>query len=516
MKKIRKVLALALAICLAASLFAGCSGKTTSSSDGPVELKFLFGGVGEMKDSEMVWEEFNKELKNYMPNTTVEFECIAYSEFAEKWKLISASREAVDVVWMGFTCAPLQEEVKKGSLMALDDLIKDHTTDLTKELPEWVFNLGKYNGKTYFVPCYQMMTNLPGGFMTQKELADKYDLDWEAISKNMIEKEGFLTREDFKPFEEYLEKLKQAGELRKGVAPSFLIAASRMIGRVRSHTGTIAANAMIDMREDTYKVYDVNFDYDNSEYYDMAADWFKKGYIRKDIMSITDRTVDENKEDGYVLWKNSCFEGEGERLTSKHGFPILAFPFEKQLYVSAGIPTTNLAVSSTAEHPVEAIKFIELLNTEKGKKLYNMLVYGIEGKHYKKIDDNKIEWLESSAPGTSSDNNYGYDDWALGNTFNAYQTQYDTEGWDEFIKNEVNGKAKPSLLIGFSFDSKPVSLEIAQYSAIEKEYEYLIWGTTKDYKKFIEERNKKFKTAGCEKIVKEAQRQLDEWIKTKK
>ena len=233
-------------------------------------------------------------------------------------------------------------------------------------------------------------------------------------------------------------------------------------------------------------------------------------------MSITDRTVDENKEDGYVLWKNSCFEGEGERLTSKHGFPILAFPFEKQLYVSAGIPTTNLAVSSTAEHPVEAIKFIELLNTEKGKKLYNMLVYGIEGKHYKKIDDNKIEWLESSAPGTSSDNNYGYDDWALGNTFNAYQTQYDTEGWDEFIKNEVNGKAKPSLLIGFSFDSKPVSLEIAQYSAIEKEYEYLIWGTTKDYKKFIEERNKKFKTAGCEKIVKEAQRQLDEWIKTKK
>ena len=516
MKKIRKVLALALAVCLAASLFAGCSGKKVSKSEGPVELKFMFGGVGEMKDCDMVWEEFNKELQNYLPNVTVDFECLTYSEFAEKWQLISASREAVDVVWMGFPCAPLEKEVEQGSLMQLDELIKEHTTDLTKELPQWVFDLGKVDGKTYFVPCYQMMTNLPGGFMTQQELADKYDFDYETISKTFMEKEGVLTREDFKPIEDYLEKLKEAGELRKGVAPSFLIAASRMIGRIRTHAGAIAANALIDQREDSYKVYDAVFDYDNTEYFEMAADWFKKGYIRKDIMSITDRTADENKENGYVLWKGSCFEGEGERLTEKHGFPILAFPFEKQLYVSAGVPTTNLSVSSTSEHPVEAIKLIELLNTEKGKKLYNMLVYGIEGKHYKKIDDNKIEWLENEAPGISSDNNYGYDDWALGNTFNAYQTQFDTEGWDEYIKNEVNAKAIPSRLIGFSFDMKPVNLEIAQYNAIEKEYEYLIWGTTKDYKKFIEERNKKFKAAGSDKIVEEAQRQLDEWVKSKK
>jgi len=515
MKKFTKVISLFLSLCLAISIFSACKGKTTSTSDGSIELKFVFGGVGEMKDSDLVWEEFNKELKNYLPNTTVDFECLTYSEFAEKWKLMSASRETVDVVWMGFPCSPLQGEVEKGSLMPLDKLIEDHTTDLTRELPEWLFDLGKVDGETYFVPCYQMMTNLPGGFMVHQDLAEKHGLDYEAISKNFTEKEGFLTREDFKPFEDYLEKLKQAGELRKGVAPSFLIVASRLIGKIRGHAGSIAANAIIDMREDTFDVYDANFDFDNSEYYEMAYDWYKKGYIRKDIMSIQDRTADENKEDGYVLWRSSYFEGESERLTKKHGFPILAFPFEKQLYVNADVPSTNLAISSTSKYPEEAIKLIELLNTEKGKKLYNLLVYGIEGKHYKMVSENKIEWLEESAPGASSENNYGYDDWALGNSFNAYETQFDTEGWNDYIRDEVNGKATPSPLIGFSFDRDPVELEIAQYTAIEKEYEYLIWGTNKNYEKLINERNKKFKAAGCEKIVKEAQKQLDEWKKRK-
>lgn len=516
MKKFKKVISLVLVLCLAVSLFAACGGKETASSDGPIELKFVYGGVGEMKDCDKVWEAFNEELKNYLPNVKVNFECISYSEYAEKWKLMSASRETVDVVWMGFSNAPLKGEVEKGSLMALDDLIANHTTDLTKELPSWMLDLGKVKGKTYFVPCAQMMTRLPGGFATQAELAEKYDLDYKKISEVFSTSKDRLTREDFKPFEDYLEKLKAAGELRKGVAPSFLLAASRLIGRLRGgECESIASNAIIDIRDGKFEVCDANEDFDNSEYYEMANDWYKKGYIRKDIASLQDTTADENKENGYVLWRGDYFEGESERLTKKHGFPILAFPFETTLIIQPGVPATNLSIASTAAHPEEAIKLIELLNTEKGKTLYNMLVFGLEGVHYNKVSDTKIEWLEASAPGASSENNYGYDAWALGNTFNSYETQFDTEGWNEFVENEINGKAVPSPLMGFDFNRDPIKLEIAQYTAIEKEYEYLTWGTTENYKELIAERNQKYKAAGSEKILEEAKKQIDAWLASK-
>lgn len=94
-----------------------------------------------------------------MPNTSVEFEVIPYADFAEKWRLMSASKEEVDLVWVGWMLN-LYEEAQKGSLMALDELLP-LATDLTSELPEYLFDLAKVNGKIYCVPNYQIMTQLP-------------------------------------------------------------------------------------------------------------------------------------------------------------------------------------------------------------------------------------------------------------------------------------------------------------------------------------------------------------------
>ena len=144
----------------------------------------------------------------------------------------------------------------------------------------------------------------------------------------------------------------------------------------------------------------------------------------------------------------------------------------------------------------------------------NLLTYGFENEHYTKVSDDRIEWLGEGVPG-SSDNRYGYENWALGNALVTYTTQSDPEGWNEYLHEDINMKAEMSRLGGFSVDLKPIKMEIAQYNAVLKEYDYLEKGATENYKELLAERNEKLKNAGSEKIVQEVQRQLDEWAASK-
>lgn len=513
MKQVKKAMVILLCACLMLAA-SGCKkGAKTVSEGDALTLKMIFTGVGEMKDSAEVWEQFNEKLGDYLPNTTVDFEVIPNSDYAEKWKLISASKEKVDVSWFGWMLN-LSDEVNRGSIQSLDDYYQ-YVPDLVNELPDWLLKLGTLNNKSYVVPIAQMMTNLPYGVCTQKELAEKYHLDTEAISK-IFDKEEMITREDFKPFEEYLAALQEAGELRKGVSKSFIATIASKIGGLGQFKENLVANACIDWHSEDLKVYDRLHDFPESmAYYEMIHDWYQKGYIRKDILSLTDAAEDEGKENGYVLWCTSYFKDNTQRMSAKYGIDVVSFPIYQRLYIPYNTPTTNLAVPKTAVSPERSMKLIELLNTKKGKDLYNLLVYGIEGKHYNKVNDTTIQWLEPQAPGTSSENNYGYANWAIGNVFNSYETQFDTPGWNEYLEKDINGHATPSPLTGFTLDTTPIKLELAQYAAIEKEYSYIEFGTNDNFKELLEERNEKYKQAGSDKIIEEIRKQVNAFKESK-
>lgn len=96
---------------LCCSVVAGTQ-PVQDTGDEQVTLKWMFLGPGEQQDSQKVWDKFNEELAKYLPNTKVEFECVTSSDYAEKWKLASASNEDLDIVWHGWMI-PYTSEVKK-------------------------------------------------------------------------------------------------------------------------------------------------------------------------------------------------------------------------------------------------------------------------------------------------------------------------------------------------------------------------------------------------------------------
>lgn len=522
-KKLTRLLAMLLCIVMALSL-AACDTteqkpeetkgtvkdpvSTTASTPTeetlePVELTWIFGGPGKLEDSDRVWEEFNKKLAEYLPNTTVKFVSIPTADYAEKWRLMSAGREECDIVWFMWSLN-LQDEVAKGAYLPLTDLIEQYGQDMKADLPEWIFNATTVDGEIYAIPCLQQMAK-PVGITIPAAHVEKGWLNLEA-AEAVFRKETPLTKEDFKIFEDYFEKVKQSGEDVHYVSDQFMTAAVKRIGYPLGYYETVVANAKILRYGDEYKVFDYVTDYPESKaFWELAHEWYEKGYLRPDALENPTEVKTE-----VLLRQASNLRGAEETESAAYGQPMKIFSLEDQAYITASVPPTDYAISSTSKNPERAMMLLNLMNSAKGAELMNLLTYGIEGEHYNKISETQIEWLGEEAPG-SANNRYGYNHWMLGNSLVTYVTSDQEADYNAYI-DEVNKSAMMSRLSGFVLDREPIKVEIANYEAIYKEYVYLDYGTTPNYKELLAERDAKMKAAGSDKIIAEVQRQIDEWV----
>ncbi|MDY3929378.1 MAG: ABC transporter substrate-binding protein [Clostridia bacterium] len=496
------------------AIFAGCErcGEEALKEE-EVTLKWVILGPGILKDSEMVWERFNEELKSYLPNTRVEFEVIPASEYSEKWRLIAAGEKSVDLVWTGYANNFLSE-VQKNAFLPLNDLLKEYGSTLFSQIPQWALDRQTIGGKVYAVPCMQMMVEIQSGLAVPQELYDKYMGDERAGKiEKIFTSDKKIEKSDYRFIEEYLENLKKAGKLGKGVSPTLLTNILPMrYGHAPFDISSIGGIAYIENDDKTLTLHS-NDEKEEKELksYEIMSEWYKKGYIRKDILEVTDYKADIGVPDGYVMWKSEDLMGSEENESLRYGMDVKIIPYEGKRYIGYGSSNTNTAIAQSSKNPERAMQLLVLMNTEKGKDLLNLLSFGIEGRHYVKTGENRIRLLGEGIIG-SPKRDYGYNDWSLGNALNSYETQYQPMGYKEYFK-ELNSTAEFSPLMGFTFDPTPVNVEFMQWITIYDEYSYLMWGKAGavDYKKIYKEMRHKLKLAGEDLIFKEIERQLGEW-----
>jgi putative aldouronate transport system substrate-binding protein len=152
------------------------------------------------------------------------------------------------------------------------------------------------------------------------------------------------------------------------------------------------------------------------------------------------------------------------------------------------------------------MEFLDLVNTN--AEIYNLICYGVEGKHWKWVDqDTKV--IEKVA-----DSGYNPDaNWEFGNAFNAY---YFNAAQIPVVEEQkkINQTAVPSPVLGFTFDKKSVETELATFPSADPVWAELFGGTVADVKGKIEEGVNILKDAGVEKVITEVQTQIDAWKKT--
>lgn len=498
MKKMVKGIAMALAAVMMLSMIAGCGNKETTSNEKDSLVWVIPGKV--RAANEEVLSKFNEELEKAI-GETIKFEIFSFSDYSQKLQLKLAANEEIDMMWAGNYLLPFTTMVRGGSYLELDELLEKEGKDLLSEIPEWAWKKHSYDGKIYAVPNMQQMSDLIPCLYTIKEQSDVH-MDKQAVidatqSVNM-------TQEGWDILSDYLKKLYDAGDIRKGVS-------TNSIPSIFIRKGFEEITTSFVIRHDDEKCIVENL-YETEEskmLFKTMSEWYKNGYIVSDIASIDQKNQYERKLDGNVIFAHGYYRNIEVGQSKGAGFEIDATPCGKEYYISSTASDTATVICATSERAERAMKVLNYLNTQQGKDLYNMLVYGFEGVHYTKDSDTRITRLR----GNDKDILYGIDRWVVGNTYNAYETDGDPQDWNNIVHYEVNDSARHSKLLGFKPDVTPVSNELVNISAAVDEYKQTLFdGAAADWEATYNDFIQKMKTCGSDRVIEVLQSQINEYL----
>ena len=444
---------------------------------------YMFGN--EQADLQLVMDKANEILVPKI-GAKLDMTVIDTGAYTEKMNMKLATAEEFDVCFTSNWMNPFTKGVKNGSYMPLKKLIEKNCPELFDTMQDYWWESVESDGDYYAVPNEQICAGAPAITLDRKWV-DKYNLDVDSIKKIG----------DIEPF------LKQIHDNEKDVYPYRVDGVGMwMIGNYVNITSAIGLD---DSEKGELKAI-YNWDakgYEEGLY--TLRDWFLKGYIRRDIASVMDDTSDFYAGK-YVVTNTTYkpgFEASQNNMLGGDNIAILMGP---GVVVNGACSGSMLAISATSKHPDEAIKLINLLDTD--KEFYNLLAHGIEGKHYNWVDDNHIKLVENGGY-------YFNMSWAFGNQFNAYLLEgQDDNVWEE--TREINDTAERSRLIGFGFDTTNIQTEITQCSTVQSEYKNIFNGSVDLSTGIFDEYKSKMIAAGADNILKEVQRQLDEFAKSHK
>lgn len=533
----KKLVSLLLTAVTAVSLLAGCGtndvpseSKVSSeqvagseSSSDVVELEektiqvWLHGD--KQRDSEKVWAAFNEKLQEYVPNTTVEFTMIAPAEYKEKFQQMLASGEGVDIAYAAnWVTGNIDEDINDGNFMPLNDLLEEYGQGINEVLGENVQSLHKKaDGELYYLVNWQGLGDCKYGIYVVKEIAELAGETWIEDTATAIDKYWNETRslEDyqavFDQLDKYLAAAKEAGKLGAGIHWGSVMGGSYATLQARASGNVV--NVGLEYMCDEFTVED-GFQTEHYKLYcKNMADFYEKGYIRSDAMSVDtsslhqpqDGVIDENT---YIMDQaNNWGDNRSAELTAQWGIEAVCIGIEKNSTLNLGEATINV-IPYCADEPERAMMVMNALYTE--PELYQLLVYGIEGEHYTDNGDGTVTRLG----GTSSDDSYGYDNWKVGSCINSLITQNDTPGFYE-SRHEEDGEAYASPFTQFVFDQTGLEDVITAVRTVQNDYNPQMQSGChgadweKVYNEYIAER----KAAGIDKIMEAMQKQIDEFIK---
>jgi putative aldouronate transport system substrate-binding protein len=489
---------------IAAVILGGCSksgGESSSPAPGAsvspgatqtapklpeVELSFYYLTFSEQRDLQLVQDEVNKLLKEKI-NATVKLNALTWDNFIQKTNIMSAAGESFDMMWMANWMNSYVGNVTKGALLPLDELIDKHMPKTKQSLPKEMWDATRVNGKIYGVPNKQIYS-APKGIGIMKTYVDKYNVDMNSIK----------TYEDVIPI---FEKIKKDH-------PDVLLG-NMLIGDTPGLKFENLGDGFNQIRADDKqaKVFNV---YESEEFKKLLkqnTEWNKKGWVDPRGALPGQDFGAEIKAGKYPIQLGKPIKPGVESDTkAQTGLDYVYKALETPLASTGSAQATLIGISKQSKNPDRSAMFLELINTD--KQLYNLMTYGIENKHYKKVSDNLIEQVKDS----------GFDQsgisWMFGNQFNAYyKAKEDVGNWEK--TEEINKATQYSPLMGFVFNQEPVKNEVAACNAVKDEFKNMFTGfgdVEKDYPKFID----KLKKAGIEKVTAEAQKQVDAFLAAKK
>lgn len=485
----KKLLAAALCGSMAASLAltgcstAGTSGNASGSSKDDVTLLWYTEG-DQPDDLQLVLDKLNPILKEKI-GATVDIRFVSNADYDEKMTSVINSGEAFDIC---FTCDWANSyaiNARKGAYLDLTPYLDGDNKALKEAIDSRFWEGVTIDGKIYGVPANKELPYAPVWAFT-KELVDKYSLDIDSVTDLASLEPLLKTIKENEP--EIIPLPLRASDI-PGIIDQYDIPAARELP------------AYVRYDDETRTVVNPFEQEDVLKNLHTIHDYFVKGYINQDA------ATNKQKLKNRLIYCGWYCPGAEEIWGNQAGYEVVCRPRYENYYSTTSCIGSLQAVSANSKHPAEAVKFLELLNTD--PEIKNLVTYGIEGTHYEKTSDTSIKLLEASS-------RYTTDYYTLGNELIMYTVDPQAHDlWDQY--RAFNDASKPSVLVGFSFNNENVKTEYASVMNITAQYlPQLFTGSATDVDQTVAEMNKKLYDAGLQKIIDDMQKQIDEWAANKK
>lgn len=488
MKK-RRIISAILCICMVAAALglSGCGNNGGGNRENVTVSWYL--PVGTRNDDVAVYEKVNEYVKEKL-GFNVAINCVNSGNYEQKMQVMNAGGDKYDICftsnWLNNYYTAVQNEI----LMPLDDLLKEEAPALYTLFDEKMWDGVRCDGKIYGVMNQQIFARGPALIMPKKNLDNL----------------GF-TLDDFNKLEDLTPYLRAVKE-KTGTRP---VAFSDWQSLVQFYgLEEILGSGMpgaIYYNDKNLKVVNQFETEEFKGFINTIRQWVKEGINHEEIIwewgsAVADKdkpvtsqafTTPATYKPGYV-----------ESLSASYETEMVYKRIANPLLTSYGVTATMQSINANSENSVEAIKLLELVNTD--ARLFNLLTHGIEGRNYEMIGENRIK--------VSAENPYSPADWAIGNTFIGYELSSDPENVYTITK-EINDTATMSPAYGFYPDMSEFAVQTSNCKAVIGEYlqglEQGVVDTEKLYPEFIS----KLKAAGVDEIIDELQRQIDEWAKNR-
>jgi putative aldouronate transport system substrate-binding protein len=455
------------------------------------QLIYYYGTRQMFKDTPLVQEEMNKILRPAI-GAEIQLNPIEFAAFNDKMQLKNAAGEKYDLVFTSNWTNNYYDNVRNGILLDITDLLPQLAPQYWSQIKPGVWAAAMVKGRLYAAINQQTWT-YNFGPRCPKMYADKYGLDWSKINK----------LEDMEPYWEAVKKGEPADVKPIGCDDR----GSGGVWSIYYRADDLGLGiAMYDLEDEDPEFVFV-WDFPRwVETMRMVRRWNEAGYYGKEPWPASEFAAKE-RAGKYASHFHNNKPGIEAEMKAMTGFEWTAKILAKNYLLTNSIIATMTGVNKKTSSAEACMKYFELINTD--KVLYNLLCYGIEGKHWVWVDKEKevIGWPEGL---TAENHPYNPNtDWQFGNQFNAYYTDPSKVGaWEATRK--LNEEAPPSPVIGFSFDREPVKTELAQVKAVTDEYITMGIGFL-DFDKVLPEYRDRILSAGGDKILAEVNRQLQEW-----
>lgn len=498
MKKILKGLCVACILCMALFSFAGCgsdSGSTPATTGGENTESTAPSPSTQVSAENaptVVWWQIGTQPANLAEGIAaindyiagkygvkVDIKVAGWDAYDTKMNTIVNTGEAFDIMFVNNN--NYNRFVNLGALADITEAVQKETPELFSFIPEKVWNGTKINGKIYSVPTYKD-SSMTQYFVWDDAIVKKYNIDYPNIK---------TLKELDQPF-----RAIKTGE-GKSYYPLNLTKNDGFAGMFNRYDDLTLGLKPIGVKVDdsSRKVVSVLEQSDIMEDLKQLHQWYQDGIINPDAPTLGEAPKK------LPFFSAQAFPGAEASWQVNNG--VEKYVMTQQfgpIFTTSTIQGSLNAISANSKYRTESLKFLQAVNTD--SQLRNMLAYGVEGTDWETVSDNVIKRTS--------------DTWTLpaysqGTFFNmAVVDPNPANQWDAVKK--LNEEAAASVMLGYALDITNLSTEVANCKAVFDKYSSELITGASDPEVMVPKIVKELQAAGMDKIITEAQKQIDEFF----